>query len=146
MLLAEHIALQSWLIQQLAAVRQREMEYMLTRYQTISTQASLLCGFAVSNVVGFSDLDRDPDVPDIALHAFWMSSFVCLLASMQVILVTLYVCNWAPGLALRGPTGSMARVYNATRGERVCVNNAFVTACVAFVAQIGLQLHHTGPQ
>ncbi|KAL1499815.1 hypothetical protein AB1Y20_012500 [Prymnesium parvum] len=135
MLSAEHLALQSRLVQQLVAVRQKEMDYMLMRYQSIGTQAALICGFSISSLTG---LDLNPSskmVSIIVAHLFYISSFICILANIHVILTTLFVCNWAPGLALRGPTGSMSRAFDSTRAERTMVNVCFCIGMLAFAIQ-----------
>ena len=52
MLNAEHVALESRLVQQMVAIRQREMDGLLARYSAIGTQASLLAGFAITSLTG----------------------------------------------------------------------------------------------
>ena len=137
MLSAEHLALQSRLVQQLVAVRQKEMDYMLMRYQAIGTQAALLCGFSISSLTSLDPSDTEHVTKGVA-HMFYISSFICVLTNLHVILTTLFVCNWAPGLALRGPTGSMSRAFDATRGERTQVNISFVVGVLAFGMQTTL--------
>ena len=56
---------------------------------------------------------------------------------MHVILCTVFVCNWAPGLALRGPTGSMSRAYDATRGERRHLHVLTVAHSLRVVCRVG---------
>ena len=136
MLSAEHLALQSRLVQQLVAVRQKEMDYMLARYQSIGTQAALICGFCISTLTSLNP--SDGSVVGAVAHTFYVVSFLCILSLLHVILTTLFVCNWAPGLALRGPTGSMSRAFDATRGERTQVNVCFVFGLYCFGAQVCL--------
>ena len=107
MLSAEHVALQSRLVQQLVTVRQREMDTILARYSALGTQASLLAGFAITSLTALSP--SEPTVSTPITHLFYGSSIVCLLACIHVIICTMYTCNWAPALALRGPSGSLAR-------------------------------------
>ena len=54
MLNAEHIALESRLVQQMVAIREREMQSMLDRYTAIGTQASLLAGFAITSLTALN--------------------------------------------------------------------------------------------
>ena len=68
-------------------------------------------------------------------QTFFISSLVCILASLHVVLFTLVVANWAPGLALRGPSGSMTRAFSAASGERAQIEGAFVLGLVAFAVQ-----------
>ena len=133
MLSAEHLALQSRLVQQLLTIRQREMDIMLARYQSIGTQAALIMGFSISSLTGF--IIADPKEWGTASHLYYFFTFSSILASLHVILTTVFVCNWAPSLALRGPTGSMTRAFDATRVERRQVNVWFCVGLVAFVLQ-----------
>ena len=133
MLSAEHVALQSRLVQQLVTVRQREMDTILARYSALGTQASLLAGFAITSLTALSP--SEPTVSTPITHLFYGSSIVCLLACIHVIICTMYTCNWAPALALRGPSGSLARAYNATRGEKTQINAFFLLGIIAFAVQ-----------
>ena len=54
MLSAEHLALQHRLVQQLVATREREMNYMLGRYQAIGTQSALVSGFAIGTLTNLA--------------------------------------------------------------------------------------------
>ena len=133
MLSAEHVALQSRLVQQLVTVRQREMDTILARYSALGTQASLLAGFAITSLTALSP--SEPTVSTPITHLFYGSSIVCLLACIHVIICTMYTSNWAPALALRGPSGSLARAYNATRGEKTQINAYFLLGIIAFAVQ-----------
>lgn len=66
---------------------------------------------------------------------FYITSMSGFLSCVYVICGCLYMGNWAPGLALRGPTGSMSRAFDATRGERTQVNVCFVIGLLAFGIQ-----------
>lgn len=133
MLNAEHVALESRLVQQMVAIRQREMDNLLTRYSAIGTQASLLAGFAVTQLTALSP--SEDTVHDAVEYAFYLTSLTCVLCSMHVVTCTMYVCNWAPRLALRGPTGSLTRAFEATRSEKQQINIMFTTSVVAFALQ-----------
>jgi len=133
MLNAEHVALESRLVSQLVAIRQREMDVLLQRYSSIGTQASLLAGFAISQLTALNP--SEDDVMPVITYAFYLTSLFCVLSSMHVVMCTMYVCNWAPRLALRGPTGSISRAYGATRSEKQQINVAFTASTVAFALQ-----------
>ena len=45
------------------------------------------------------------------------------------------IVNWAPGLALRGKTGSVARAYHAVRAERTQIMVHFFIVVIGFVFQ-----------
>lgn len=135
MLNAEHVALESRLVQQMVALRQREMDALLNRFTAVGTQASLLAGFAIGVLAG-GPSPSDPDVAVPVRYIFYISSLTCVLCSMHVVACTMYVCNWAPGLALRGPSGSLTRAYEASRSERKQINLFFTLAIIAFAVQM----------
>ena len=133
MLNAEHVALESRLVSQMVSIRQREMDMLLERYSAIGTQASLLAGFAITQLTAL-----DPSNEDVAqpiTYAFYITSLGCVLSSMHVVICTMYVCNWAPRLALRGPTGSISRAYSATRSEKQQINIMFTIGTLSFALQ-----------
>lgn len=133
MLSAEHLALQSRLVQQLAAVKQKEIAYLLQRYEAIGVQAALLVGCCLQTLVSLEPTHE-------SVHPFWTWFFFtmsawCTMANLWVILCTLYISNWAPGLTLRGPTGSLNRAFDALVRERRQINVAFVFGIFTFVLQ-----------
>jgi hypothetical protein len=91
MLSAEHLALQHRLVQQLVATREREMNYMLGRYQAIGTQSALVSGFAIGTLTNLAPADYE-HVSAAETYIFYIVSMVTVLASMQTILVTVFVC------------------------------------------------------
>ena len=135
MLSAEHIALQSRLVQQLVAVRQREMDAILKRYDALGTQASLLAGFAITSLTALTSVSDPTAVNRVVCHTFFATSVCCLLSCLHVIICTMYTCNWAPALALRGPSGSLTRAYKAVRGEKNQINAFFTVGIISFAVQ-----------
>ena len=155
MLAAEHFALQSRLVQQLASVKQRELcavrtfprhcaaliadhpplrrDFMLTRYQNIGLQSALVGGFAIQTLVSVNP--SGPETADPVEYMFFTIGLMTVLCNVHVITCTLFVGNWAPGLALRGPTGSLSRAFDATMGERKHITYAFICGLVMFVVQ-----------
>ena len=109
MLSAEHLALQSRLVQQLAQVKQKEIDYLLMRYQAIGTQAALITATAMQTLVSLDPANQD-QVPVAVTWVFFTASLWCVMLMLFVILSTLYIGNWAPGLALRGPTLSLIHI------------------------------------
>jgi hypothetical protein len=146
MLNAEHIALESRLVQQMVAIRQREMDGLLARYSAIGTQASLLAGFAITSLTALNPSDRS--VMRSMTYIFYISSLACVFSCMHVIMCTMFVCNWAPSLALRGPTGSLARAYEASKSQKFQINMSFTVSVFFFsvqtVAAIWVMDEHKG--
>jgi len=134
MLNAEHVALESRLVSQMVNIRQREMDVLLERYTAIGTQAALLSGFAISQLTGV-DPSTSEHVGELETYFFYTTSLTCVLSSMHVVMCTMYICNWAPRLALRGPTGSISRAYGATRSEKRQINGVFTLGTISFAMQ-----------
>ena len=84
MLCAEEVALQARLVQQLATVRKTELDYLLARFQSVGTQAALVCGFTMSSLTQLSATDPDPKASMLTVHAFYFTSFVGLLAGQSL--------------------------------------------------------------
>ena len=117
MLAAENKALQSRLVQQLASLRQQELDYLVSRYQSIGTQAALVGGFSLQLLAQVASeqpkAEEHDRTPLLVIHTFYSSSYLSLLSSVHAVIICLFCSNWAPGLALRGPTGAMTRALKA---------------------------------
>ena len=97
-------------------------------------------GRPISTLSSLSPSDESVDASQVVQYLFYIFSMLTVLASMHVILCTVFVCNWAPGLALRGPTGSMSRAYDATRGERKQINVMYIFSLFCFAVQTVLTI------
>ena len=83
-----------------------------------------------------SHIRVDPTaVNRVVCHTFFATSVCCLLSCLHVIICTMYTCNWAPALALRGPSGSLTRAYKAVRGEKNQINAFFTVGIISFAVQ-----------
>ena len=138
MLNAEQIALQSRLVQQMVAMREREMTTILERYTAIGTQSSLLAGFAITSLTALDPVGKKVD--PVVTYLFFIFSLVCVLSCMHVIMCTMYICNWAPRLALRGPSGSLQRSFVATKSEKTQINAVFTLGVMSFAVQTVLAI------
>ena len=106
---------------------------MLTRYQSIGLQSALVGGFAIQTLVSVNP--SGPETADPVEYMFFTIGLLTVLCNVHVITCTLFVGNWAPGLALRGPTGSLSRAFDATMGERKHITYSFIAGLVMFVVQ-----------
>ena len=109
------------------------MDTLLARYAALGTQAALLAGFAITSLTSLTP--ADPSVDIRITYIFYITSLMCVLPCMHVVVCTLYVCNWAPGLALRGPTGSLGRAYDASKSEKTQINAFFTLGVISFAFQ-----------
>ena len=87
----------------LLAIRERELNLYSDNFRNIGTQAALLAGFAYSGCTIATDL-KDNDY-ERALYIFVTTGAMSLNVSALFASVT--CCMFGPGLALRGPDGSM---------------------------------------
>lgn len=110
MLFADKQAVGTTLSKQLLEIRERELDYYVQNCQAISFFAALVSGFAWS---GFTQVAVPDDTWFILKFAYLgvTASSMCfeLIAIMSVTLLALM----APGLALRGPDGSVDTAVTA---------------------------------
>ena len=133
MISAEYYALDQSAVQSLIAIRARELDHILDRFNNMGTQAALMAGFAITTITAIDVTGHE--TKDAVQHFFFASSSVCVAASMHSIIMTTYLANWGPGLALRGPRGSVSRAYVAMMSERNNVEFSFSIAVVFFIMQ-----------
>ena len=134
MLSAEHYALEHRAVQQLLDIRQREVSYMTERFNSIGTQSSLIGGFVVAQLTAVQPGGDDNTLYSVK-QIFWGSSALSLACSVHCILNSTFAAVWGPGLALRGPTGSVSKAYWAMVSERRHIMIAYVLSLLFFVVQ-----------
>lgn len=133
MLSAEHIALESRLVQQLAAVKQRELDYVLGRFQAIALQSGLVVATACQTLVSLDPVSSAGTGFNTWL--FFSLGLCSVLSGVYVTIACLYIGNWAPGLALRGPTGSLNRAFDVVMSERDQIHFWFSVSMFSYVLQ-----------
>src|SRR5690554_4065352 len=120
MLRADHVALEQAAYQQLLQIREKELNYFVENYASIGTQAALLAGFTVSALVELSDVPHG-----WVTVIFHLSISVGLIAGVHCVLATTFATVFGPGLALRGPKGSMVRAVNGMVAEQDAIFISF---------------------
>lgn len=133
MLSAEHMALEHQAVQQLLGIRHQEVSYMTDRFNAIGTQSSLLAGFIVTTLTAVSA--ADPGTTEWVRQTFWASSALSLMFSLHCVLCSTFAAVWGPGLALRGPTGSVSKAYFNMVRERQHIMISYVLSLLFFVVQ-----------
>ena len=96
--------------QEVLAIRQQELTYFSTFFNSFSLQAALLAGF-VLNSLNDNEYDRFAG-HQLADYVYWIFSAVLFAAALHCILTTVYCTVYGAGLALRGPVGSMIRAVD----------------------------------
>ena len=130
---AETRALQTRLVQQLALLRQQELDSLVNRFSTVGVQASLIGGFAIQVLI------VEPDISQVHWlfgTLFYLASYACMLASVHAVIVTTFCTAQAPLAALRGRTGALTNALQATREQQQNIDSSFVAALCLFVAQL----------
>lgn len=72
----------------------------------------------------------------ITRTTFWVSSALSLACSFHCLLISTFAAVWGPGMALRGPAGSVARAYFGLKRDQRHVMAAFVLSLLFFLVQI----------
>ena len=121
-------------VQALLDIRQREVSYMTERFNSIGTQSSLIGGFVVAQLTAIQP-GSDPNTLEGIKQVFWGASAISLACSVHCILNSTFAAVWGPGLALRGPTGSVSRAYWSMVNERKHIMVAYVASLLFFVLQ-----------
>jgi hypothetical protein len=111
-------------------IRQAEINYYISVYQSFATQAALLGGFTYGVLQGATsgpnwvfDLD--------AFYALFAT--LTIILAVHIILCCLFLQVYGPGLSLYGAAGSMARAADVLRKEQPMIVKSFVLMLACFV-------------
>jgi len=102
MLYADKRALETNLKVSLLSIREKELNFYVTNCQSIGTQAAMLAGFAFAGL-----MQPLPPEPEVLRVLFLVSTVSALGLQLVTVVTTTLLSMLAPGLALRGPDGSM---------------------------------------
>lgn len=113
-----------------AKIRQTEIKYYSSVYQSFGTQAALLGGFTFYLL---RDIEGDHRwLPDLdSWYAFFATGTI--LCAVQIILCCLFLQVYGPGLALYGPPGSMAKACEVLKKEQPMIVQSFLFMIFFFV-------------
>ena len=124
MLLADKRELQNNLKVSLLQIEEKELNYYTTNCMTVGTQAAMLAGFAFAALIevdtGENQTGRTVQqiVRDDALTFVWyVTAVLGMLFETFALVKSMQLSILAPGLALRGPEGSMTRALVTMRSE-----------------------------
>ena len=131
MLYADKRALQTNLKVNLLEIREKELNFYANNCLTVGTQAALLSGFAATALL--TPVPREP----LWLHVVYLL-FSVISLSMQLLTVvsTTLLAMLAPGLALRGPDGSMNTAVDSMIDEYRLAFFSFVFGLLALHASL----------
>jgi hypothetical protein len=91
----------------LIQIRSYEIGYFQIFFSNFGTQAALMIGFIAGSLSQVPGWDNPPDAPYFFVVLYWITSAVCLCAGMHCLVCTVFVNVYGPGLALRGPPGTL---------------------------------------
>lgn len=126
MLFADKRALQTNLKVSLLEIREKELNFYSNNCLAIGTQAALLSGFASAALM--TNVGREP----LMLHVLYLLfSVVSLSMQLLTVVSTTLLAMLAPGLALRGPDGSMNTAVDSMIEEYRLAFFSFVLGMLA---------------
>jgi hypothetical protein len=111
-------------------IRQQELNYFSSFFNSFSLQAALLAGF-VLNSLNDNEYEKFAG-HQIADYVYWISSAVLFAAALHCILTTVYCTVYGAGLALRGPLGSMVRAVDGMAAEKDGIVLSFIICLLSF--------------
>jgi hypothetical protein len=133
MLLADKHDLQNKLRLNLLQIEEKELNFYTQSCYTVGTQAALLAGFAFGAI---TEVDIDASY-HVVLQITWLVSIVlAMILEIGAVVKAMQLSILGPGLALRGPDGSVLRAILVMREEYVRARNMFYAGLVFFHAAV----------
>ena len=130
MLYADKQALETDLKVCLLAIRERELDFYTQNCRSIGTSAALLAGFAYAGLSSTSDFSEDTTEFSKGL---FLTVTTC---AMSLNIASMAAATWCsmlgPGLALRGPDGSMDRAVEGLALEYRVIFLLFAAGLLCF--------------
>ena len=129
MLFADKRALETNLQVSLLKIREKELQFYTQNCIAIGTQAALLSGFAYNGIIQVDIPEESSDV----LKALYLCVTTAAMGFELIAVLNSTLCSMlGPGLALRGPDGSMHRAVDGLMLEYRLTFVFFTMGLVAF--------------
>jgi hypothetical protein len=129
MLLADKYDLQERLKLNLLQIEDKELNFYTQNCYTVGTQAALIAGFAFSAIVEARDMENITPAFKISWSVVTVLS---MIFELMGVVKAMQLSIMAPGLALRGPEGSMTRAVMVMRGEYKTLHRMFYAGLAFF--------------
>ena len=113
MLYADKAALENRTKVRLLAIRERELVLYTQNCRTVGTVAALMAGIAYSAII-YTKMEYYQDSSWLIQTFYTLSLTVCMSLSLSTVMSTTAISMLGPGLALRGPDGSMHSAVDGT--------------------------------
>jgi len=133
MLAASKDTLVAGLKQNALMLRHKELEYYVERYSNITTQASILAGFAFDSLVELEIPDNVYESRAGIVTVYYIAASCTMALSLYTVCVSSFATVYGHRLALQGPTGSVDRAVAVMMKQR---NGIFVTFGIAMVCLV----------
>ena len=137
MLASKKAALQATLTQDVVAMQNTEMDFFYSNFSSINTMSAVVGGFAFSGLVigtsytGFF-VDYNVGTKYFVVQAFYISAALSISFCMLTCIVCTALNVRGPGLALRGPEGSLRKAVDLMRYYQRHVNTMLCCGLVFF--------------
>lgn len=128
MLYADKRALETNLKVSLLQIREKELNFYTQNCLAVGTQAALLAGFAYA---GLTQVSVPPEAPYVVKLLYLLFTTAAMSCELIAVLNTTLLSMLGPGLALRGPDGSM---HQAVDGMMLEYRRAFFTFGLGLLA------------
>ena len=133
MLAASKDTLVAGLKQNALMLRHKELEYYVERYSNITTQASILAGFAFDSLVELEVPSNVFESRAGVVTVYYIAASCTMALSLYTVCVSSFATVYGHRLALQGPTGSVDRAVAVMMKQR---NGIFVTFGAAMVCLV----------
>ena len=127
----------------LIQIEEKELNFYTNNCMTVGTQAALLAGFGFTGIIEVNLMkvkDDSGETVDItAFKILWFSATViAMILEISSLIKAMQLSILGPGLALRGPEGSMTRALAVMRVEYKKVHNLFYAGLGFFLISVTL--------
>lgn len=118
MIAADRAELESRLKQLTLQIREKEVTVFTDNFAVLSTQAAFLCGLGFSGLTMVPRWQRKNAPSPAALLVFYSLASVSISFNILTMAISSWCMIFGPGLAIRGPDGSMSRAVAGMYQER----------------------------
>lgn len=129
MLYADKRALETNLKVSMLAIREKELNYYTQNCLAVGTQAALLAGFAYS---GLTQVAIPQDAEYVLKLSYLLVTSTAMCLELVAVMSTTLLSMMGPGLALRGPDGSMHPAVDGMIDEYRAAYLNFLIGLIAF--------------
>ena len=145
MLHADKRALEQHLAVKLLHIHELELNYYVMQSRTLATPSALIAGMAFFGLPYCTKMPYFEEASPLSKALYGIMLVVCMGQSLFLVFATTLLTMLCPGLALRGPPGSMQRAVEGLKREGDIILQQFcgivymmllVVVCLGFTAVV----------